>query len=147
MPRKSSIKSIVDGVPIREFLLKSLVTKTYRTLLKDEIFKTKTGIRSLGNFYNQTEKLDINITAIYTYGVDNLLIHPDESMEAWINRTRKNYNTSKILSEREMYCKIGEQVGLCFDDSTPKDTIRITLLDFLGEDELNTRIQNFKGGK
>lgn len=143
MPRKSSIKSIVDGMTLREFLLRSLVNKTYRTLLKDEIFKTKTGIKSLGNFYNQVEKLDINIAEVYKYGVTKMLINEDESMESWISRTRKNYNTSKVISEREMYCKIGEACGLYFDDSTSKDVIRITLSDFLGEDELNKKIQNF----
>jgi hypothetical protein len=143
MPRKSSIKTVVDGMTLREFLLRSLVNRTYRKLLKDEIFKTKTGIRSLGNFYNQVEKLEINISEVYRYGVDKMLIDTEESMESWISRTRKNYNTSKVVSEREMYCKIGESCGLYFDDSTSKDVIRITLSDFLGDEELNKKIQNF----
>lgn len=140
MARPSFIKTTVDGIPLREFLIRSLVTKTYRQLLKDEQFKEKTGINTIGNFYNQAKKLDIDMKAVYEYGIRKSLIPENETLEQWLARTRKHFSQKQIADERLQLETVGKQVGLYFDKSTSVDVIRITLIDFVGEQNLTRMI-------
>lgn len=147
MARKSSIKQIVDGITLKEYLLKRLVKQSYRQLLSDNEFKIKTGIKSLGNFYNQTEKLGINLKEVYAYAIESRAISFSTSFEEWISLTRKNCDTSKLLTEKEMLIRIGSEFGLVFADYMNKDLIKTTILDFMSEEELSKKMDIMRGGK
>ncbi|MGL6131096.1 MAG: hypothetical protein ACRCZ9_05750 [Fusobacteriaceae bacterium] len=144
MARKSSIKQVVLGMTLREFLLMSLVKQSYRQLLASPEFKLNTGIKSLGNFYNQAEKMDINLKTIYSYAIETRMIPHTSTFEEWISMTRKNYDTSKLVSEKEKLMAVGNEYGFVFSEYMSQDDIKNTLLDFLSETEINERMSKIK---
>ena len=136
--RPSNIKRTVNGMPLKEFLTRSLVNGTYRQLAKNTTFVAKTGIKSSGNLRNICQNFGIFIEDIYQYGRDNGLIPYDETFNQWVERTRgKHYKKGKTVLVREVYAKMGEGLGLIIDDTMEDEVIKMTLMDFMTVSDFN----------
>jgi hypothetical protein len=136
--RPSNIKSSVNGMPLKEFLIRSLVNSTYRQLIKNKTFVAKTGIKSSGNLRNICQNFGIFIEDIYQYGREKGLIPYDETFNQWVERTRgKHYKKSKTVLTREVYAAMGKEIGLIVDDTMEDEVIKMTLLDFMTVKDFN----------
>jgi len=140
--RPSGVRKSVNGLPLREYLIRALVSSSYRKLVLNKQFKLATGINSLGNLQHICKSYKIDMEEVYKYAKENRMISQDESFEEWTTRTREgNYcaNPKKKgksgVSKSEIYVKMGETIGLQLDKGMDEDVLVLTLKDFMTESD------------
>lgn len=146
-------KEYIDGMPLREYIIKSLCHKSYRELVVDGMFIEKTGISVLGTLTYYARKHKITLTEIYSYGKDNLLIMPGVSFQQWLINTGRSSIVQKIKKDelieierlkkrRELLNQLGSRYGLVFSDDKSISFIITCLCDFYNREYIQEYIES-----
>lgn len=157
MSRKSNVRLIVDGMNLREYLIRCLVSYSYRELVSDDTFKEKTNIHKLGTLTDWAGKRKYKITLeeVYEYGIDNFMISPNMSYEMWLEDTgRLNMSRGKEFrdklelknknkSQKDILKLISNDIGLSFDKDTDICDIKDLILEFMSEDDFNSKYKEY----
>lgn len=152
----------VNGVPIKEYLMRSLVYTTATELMKDEEFILDTNIKTSSNLTIICRKLGINMESIYRYGIDNGYILIGVSFLKWLENTNREiiartyrkkgytdytdvYNgnnpdstvINKTTTSHEVLCmkNIAKNYGLDFGINETPQIIASILLDLYNGDK------------
>jgi len=161
MGRRSSVKTTVQGMPLREYLLKSLVEGSYRQLIDSRRFRMHTGMKSIHTLYTWAKrKYKITLEEVYMYGKEHFLIADGKTFKEWMYETGRkiHYDTHCAGKDFEIadfeksvyeptiddYINIGKKYSLVFSKSTSVEIIKDILLDFMTEEELEDEIKKIK---
>lgn len=143
-------REYVDGITLREYIVKSLVYKSYRELIRDITFIEKTNISVLGTLtHHAKRKHKISLEEVYEYATDNLMILPGTTFEEWMKDTgrdstlksMKKADKKRKKSKKELMCSIGTRIGLILDKTEDEDILMECLKDFLDLDEILSELK------
>lgn len=137
-----AVKLIVNGIHLREYLLKSLVRSSVRDLISDSEFKKDTNIKSSSNLNYYMRKFNITQEEIYLYGIENLIITSGVTFEEW-NRTCTK-NNKKYKGEKDLMDEVSNRlVGFTIDDNS-LEIVRQTIIDLVGLESYNNMVSVVK---
>lgn len=128
-----AIKLVVEGISLKDYLMKSLARNSVRDLAKSEEFVKKTGIKTPSSINYYMRKLNIEQENIYRYGIDNLLISDHVQFDEWNRSSTKN--TKKYKGEKDLIIEIFKRVVGVEPTIDDEVVIKQTILDFCSTDE------------
>lgn len=141
---------------LKNYILDQLFNKTYRDLIQDNKFKTKTGIKSLGTLTYYTKKLNINIEKVYERAKLKNRIRHNCSYEEFLRFTKRENVINKIKHDNKIIkarkkeridalINIGNMVGYEFnnDDKENENYIMTCLLDFFSKDDIEKMVNEY----
>lgn len=142
-------KEYVEGMPLREYIVKSLVLKSYRELVKDKVFTQKSGIKILGTLTYHTKKHNISLEEVFEYGLKNNIINPSMSYYDWLIFTGRSSVISKLKSDerkqknmveskKELLCKIGLANNLMLNKDEDEEVLLACLYDFFDKEQIDS---------
>ena len=94
--------TVIDGITIKDFIMKSLLKKSIRECMKDEKFLKQTQIKTKYELEKIISNYRITQEEIYNYGKINSLIPKTMTIENFINSRKSGsyYADSKTFVEK-----------------------------------------------
>ncbi len=102
--------SIVDGIPLKEFLFRTLSYKSIRDCILDEEFKKKTGIVTKYALEKEMKTYKISTETLYRYSISNKIIPYSTTFEEFKNNRRNEKGFVKTKTSIENFLNPKEEI-------------------------------------